>query len=491
MIILYNPQSSAGKKPILPMSVLAIGALLEGKHKYRIIDGNIVGDGLQALRRAISESDADILGITVMPGPQLSEAVPISKALKSEFPQLTIVWGGYFPTLHPETCLESGYVDYLVRGHNEEAFIALIDAVRTTATPGYENGLAWRDFDSGEVHKLPLGHPPNLNVLPDFPYQTVEMERYMRPTFMGSRTISHHSSYGCPFMCNFCAVVNMVGGRYAAQDAAHTSAVVHRLVNEFGANAVEFYDNNFFVQESRIAEISERITPLDISWWGYGRVDTLLKFSDRTWKLMQASGLKMVFMGAETGSDATLKRMNKGGKQTTNQALEIAARMRNYGIVPEMSFVFGNPPDPASDIEQTIAFIKRLKRVNPAAEIIFYLYSPVPLAGDLYAEAQAIGFEFPKTLDEWVSAEWQEFAQHRSADLPWLDDTLKKRLKNFQQVLHAAYPTVTDTNLSGARRNILRLAGQWRYRLGIYGAPVELKALNRIFPYRRPETSGF
>jgi hypothetical protein len=29
MILFYNPQSSAGRKPILPLSLLAIGAVLE------------------------------------------------------------------------------------------------------------------------------------------------------------------------------------------------------------------------------------------------------------------------------------------------------------------------------------------------------------------------------------------------------------------------------------------------------------------------------
>lgn len=491
MIILYNPQSSAGRKAILPMSLLAVAALLEGRHRYRIIDGNIVDDGLTALEEAIVNDDVHILGITVMPGPQLSEAVPISKSLKEKFPDLTIVWGGYFPTLHPDVCLESGFVDYLVRAHNEESFVDLIEKIADEVTPRKLAGLAWNEAVSGESHKMPLGRPPNLNQLPDFPYHSVDMEKYMRPTFLGSRTISHHSSYGCPFMCNFCAVVNMVSGGYSAQDAQHTAAVVHQLVGDYGANAIEFYDNNFFVQECRVAEISERISPLNISWWGYGRIDTMLKFSARTWELMKSSGLKMVFMGAETGSDETLKRMNKGGKQTTHQALEIAERMRQYGIIPEMSFVFGNPPDPASDTHQTMGFIKRLKKVNPAIEVIFYLYSPVPLAGDLYQAAQAIGFEFPKSLDEWVSAEWQEFAQHRSADLPWIDAALKRRLKNFQLVLHAAYPTSTDPRLSGAGRLLLRLAGQWRYQLGFYSAPVELKALNRFFPYQRPETSGF
>ena len=44
--------------------------------------------------------------------------------------------------------------------------------------------------------------------LPDFPYHRLRMESYVRSTFMGKRTLPHHSSYGCPFTCNFCAVVN-------------------------------------------------------------------------------------------------------------------------------------------------------------------------------------------------------------------------------------------------------------------------------------------
>jgi hypothetical protein len=100
MIVLYNPVSNPPKKPVLPMSVLSLGAMIEGEIDYRIVDGNLVADGLTALRGALRETGAKILGVTVMPGPQLCDAVPICKALKAEFPNLTIVWGGYFPSLH-------------------------------------------------------------------------------------------------------------------------------------------------------------------------------------------------------------------------------------------------------------------------------------------------------------------------------------------------------------------------------------------------------
>src|SRR5262249_39919289 len=139
-------------------------------------------------------------------------------------------------------------------------------------------------------------------------------------------------------------------------------------------------------------------------------IDTLLKYSDRSWQLMRDSGLRMVFLGAESGSDETLKRMNKGGTASTEKTLALARKMASYGVVPEMSFVLGNPPNPDVDVQQTIAFIRKVKQVNPRTEIILYMYTPVPLAGELYEQAKAQGFRFPETLDQWIDPTWQEFS---------------------------------------------------------------------------------
>jgi hypothetical protein len=39
----------------------------------------------------------------------------------------------------------------------------------------------------------------------------------------------------------------------------------------------------------------------------------------------------------------------------------------------------GNPPDPEADAGATLEFIRRIKKTNPASEIVIYIYSPVPL----------------------------------------------------------------------------------------------------------------
>ena len=70
-LILYNPPSSARRKPVLPLSLLALGALLEGAHDYAIVDGNLERDPVATIDRLVRERGADMLGVTVMPGPQL------------------------------------------------------------------------------------------------------------------------------------------------------------------------------------------------------------------------------------------------------------------------------------------------------------------------------------------------------------------------------------------------------------------------------------
>ncbi len=490
-VILYNPRSSASRKPMLPCSLLAVGAVLEGHFDYTIVDGNLEPDPLTALDTLIGQSGArPVLGLTVMPGPQLEQAAPLCRELKNRHPSLIVVWGGYFPTQHSDVCLRSDFVDYVVRGHGELVFLELLQALAAGREARLIPGVAARD-EAGQPATNPLATIPHPAHLPDFNFDRLPVERYVRPTFLGSRTLSYHSSYGCPFFCNFCAVVNLVNGRWLAQPAERVAGVVELYRRRWGVNAVEFYDNNFFVHEGRVAEFAERVKRLEVAWWGEGRIDTMARYSEATWRLMRDSGLKMVFMGAESGSDETLKRMDKGGKMSTEKTLEMARLMKQWGIVPEFSFVMGNPPDPVADMRQTMEFIRRVKVVNPRAEIIMYLYTPVPLAGELYEKAKAEGFAFPETLEGWISPQWLNFSQRRSASLPWIGRTLQGQIKDFERVLNAYYPTATDTRLTVFRRAVLRVMSAWRYHLRFYHLPLELRAVHRLMAYQRPETAGF
>jgi radical SAM superfamily enzyme YgiQ (UPF0313 family) len=193
-------------------------------------------------------------------------------------------------------------IDYVVLSAGEDTLLELLDTLEAGGDPATVAGLAFeRD---GKVIQTPRRLPRDPNEQPWFPYAKVPVARYVSKTHLGTRTLSHHSSFGCPFFCNFCAVVNLAEGRWLAEKAERLGELMQYFVDNWQINAMEFHDNNFFVSEKRVAAFCEDLLRrgLKISWWGEGRIDTMLKFSPRTWELMRDSGLKMVFMGAEAAT---------------------------------------------------------------------------------------------------------------------------------------------------------------------------------------------
>ena len=378
LILLYNPKVASPGYHRLPHSLLQLGALLEGRYPYAIVDGNLDQDRDHAagIVDQVRRDGVRYLGVTMMPGPQLQRAVPDIKRIKAACPDLTIVVGGYFPSNHVNTCAQDAAVDYVVISAGEDTLLELVETLEAGGDPAGVAGLAFER--GGKVIQTPKRKPRHPNDLPWFPYHKVPVEKYIARTHLGSRTLSHHSSFGCPFFCNFCAVVTMAEGKWLAESAERLGELMQHMVETWQIDAIEFHDNNFFTSEKRVAAFSEELLRrgLKIAWWGEGRIDTMLKFADRTWELMRDSGLKMVFMGAESGDDATLELMNKGGTLTADKTLQLAAHARKFDIVPEFSFILGNPPDSRRDIERGIEFIRRVKAVNPHVEIIMYRYDP-------------------------------------------------------------------------------------------------------------------
>lgn len=518
MIVLYNPISTSPGKQPLPLSLMALAAVLENPgdgrspEPWTLVDGNLVPDpASEIVARLAQVADASLLAVTVMPGPQLTQAVAVCRRVRERLPHVPIVWGGYFPTQHAETVLRAPYVDFVIRSQGESALLQLIDVLRSRGLLNSVGGLSWKGSAAAvggaaavgsakalaeriDIITNPTQPLTNLDALPELPYHRVDMRRYIHKNYLGQRTVAHNSSFGCPFACSFCAVVAMSNRKWLAQSPARMESVLRHLASTYGVDAVQMHDMDFFINEARTAEFAERIGDLGIRWWALGRVDALMQYSDTTWDKMARSGLAMVFSGAESGTDETLARMNKGGKSSAALTLELARRMQRYGIIPEFSFVLGSPPDPAGDVEVTFDFIRRVKQINPATEVVLYTYTPVPLDGGMLAEAKRQGFAFPETLEQWASPQWEQLSMRRGDGIPWMDRStgnVRRRIRNFEHVVNAYYPTVTDMRLTGWRRAALKAAGGLRYRLKWYDAPYELRALNRLFKYQRPETTGF
>ena len=77
----------------------------------------------------------ELLAVTVMPGPQTVGAVASCREIRARFPELPIVWGGYFASNYTAAALNASYVDYAVRGQGEQTFLELLEANSRPSRP--------------------------------------------------------------------------------------------------------------------------------------------------------------------------------------------------------------------------------------------------------------------------------------------------------------------------------------------------------------------
>src|SRR6185436_11801829 len=116
-------------------------------HAYEIVDGNVLGAHARGRAAEILAHGPGrpVLGVTVMPGNQLKNAIHDTAWLRERVPGLEVVWGGYFPSLHTDVVLRSPLVDAVVRGQGEETLTAWL-AARAEGSPlSTVAGLSWKE----------------------------------------------------------------------------------------------------------------------------------------------------------------------------------------------------------------------------------------------------------------------------------------------------------------------------------------------------------
>jgi anaerobic magnesium-protoporphyrin IX monomethyl ester cyclase len=493
-VLLINPTITSHRHARFPLAILSLSASLDGRHPSTIIDGNVDRDFISTAVRAVSDGSVGAVGVTVMGGPQLLSAIAVSKAIRKRLPAVPIIWGGAFPTVCPDAALNSPYVDYAVRGQGEDTFVELLDALAECQDEKLHSiaGLTWRlrgQIVHNQDRKFSNGSLARM-----LPYGKLHNPRqYLSKTYLGSRTIGYQAALGCRFRCTFCGVATMFRGKMALPTAARLEQDLGFMKERFGVNGIQFYDHNFFDREVDMVPLLEVLAKFELPWWCFARSDALVNLSEASWALVKKSRLRMAYIGAESPSDWLLHDIRKGTSR--DQTLEAVESCRAHGVIPELSFMLAPPQDPEGETEKTFEFIRMIKRVHPATEVMIYIYTPLPRQHDNMKAASArMGSElrdcagrpvvFPRTADEWAEPQWVDYWCHQ--DAPWLSARLRRRIVDFTTVLGCRYPTIMDIRASAWGKSALRALASWRYRFQRYDHPWELRVSRKLIRHWDP-----
>jgi anaerobic magnesium-protoporphyrin IX monomethyl ester cyclase len=376
-VLLINPTITGRRHARFPLAILSLSAALDGKYAASMIDGNVDRDFVATAVAASGEPGVHAVGVTVMGGPQLSSAIAVSKAIHALRPTLPIIWGGAFPTVCPDATLQAPYVDYAVRGQGENTFVELLGALgaRQHDVLGAIRGVTWRR-DGEVVHnKDRVFSAASLSAM--LPYDQLQNPRqYLPKTYLGTHTAGYQAALGCRYRCTFCGVASMYRGKMALPPVARLEQDLSFLKGELGVDSIQFYDHNFFDREVDMVPLLEVMAKFELPWWCFARSDALANLSERSWGLVKKSRLRMAYIGAESPSDWLLHDIRKGTR--ADQTFAAIEQCRSHGVVPELSFMLAPPQDPEGETEKTFEFIRQIKRMHPATEVMIYIYTPLP-----------------------------------------------------------------------------------------------------------------
>jgi hypothetical protein len=123
-VVLFLPPYS-GKLLGAPLGLLSLaGSLRAAGFEPRIIDGALDPD----YRRRIAEEIQDCIcfGVSLLTGPMILDAIEVSRMVKSARPDLTVIFGGWHPSLESGQTLREDFVDVVVRHQGEATLVEIV-----------------------------------------------------------------------------------------------------------------------------------------------------------------------------------------------------------------------------------------------------------------------------------------------------------------------------------------------------------------------------
>lgn len=368
--------------PPLGLASLA-GAITSYGHKAILVDALAQGFDAEEVAEVVESWDTQVVAVTVNASPYYEFAADLAKKVKAGNKDIAFVAGGQHATFVYPQVLKNGF-DYVVLGEGEATFSELVNTLEYEGAVSKVKGLAFRK-DGKIVKTNPRPLMKTLDSLPMPAFELFQKDSCRAEIFgTGSHLITMETSRGCPYNCEFCSVTVMWGHRWRFKSVERVLEEL-QLIKALGYNWVFIVDDNFIVpmnvkeRELLFKEIEDRgLNPLNLI--AQIRADLAAKRPDII-KNAANAGLRIAFLGMESGSDEVLKKMGKG--TCTATATEGLKVLHRNGVLTHGGFVLGSPYESKNQLNRTFEYADQL-RMAGLDSAQFSIYTPLPGTGAFF-----------------------------------------------------------------------------------------------------------
>ncbi len=310
-----------------------------------------------SLKEKLLADDILTIGITTTLYITASPIIEIISFIRQYNRTAKIVVGGPYisnqsrvktPTQLREHFEDLGADFYVISPEGEQTLIHLLEALKNGGEfRGIEN-LAYRDGKSFAVNSPAAESNPLEENMVDYS---------LFPSADLGELVSLRTAKSCPFSCAFCGFPQRAGKyKYLGVDLIEKE--LNQLRDLGTVTTLTFLDDTFNVPKKRFKEILRLMikNKYGFKWNSFYRSD---HGDEEAIELMAEAGCEGVFLGAESGSDAVLKKMNKTARR--KDYLKAVPLLRSAGISTYASLIVGFPGETYDTFEETVSLIEEAR----------------------------------------------------------------------------------------------------------------------------------
>lgn len=282
--------------------------------------------------------------------PSFANDALVARHIKDQSSNTLVGFVGPHVTILPEESLKAATaIDFVVRKEFELPVQQIAQGHKFTEI----KSLSWRDG----AH---IRHNSDSEILADLDRLPFVIDVYKRDLNIANYFIGYlmhpylsiYTGRGCPAQCTFCLWPQTISGhKYRVRSADSVYDELARAKDKF-PEVKEFFidDDTFTADPKRAEEIAGKLCKLGITW----STTTRANIGTETLKELKDSGLRLLMVGYESGSDEILKNIKKG--ITTDGARKFTKDCKALGINLHGTFMLGLPGETKQTIEQTIKY---------------------------------------------------------------------------------------------------------------------------------------
>jgi len=390
-VLLFSMPDSFEHTPSLTMrmpngALASLAGNVDPHHKVAIADLILAQKSVpKTVTQLVTSLQPDVVGLSVMTF-QRKTALKVIALVRSLRPTVTVVVGGYDPSLAPEHYEdpESG-VDFIVSGEGDITFRELLRVIERQAQGPWP--MAQEDQSSSPKPKaLSLSDITGLSYrdgdrMVRNPARAVShLDGEIRPPNRAARVLSGYTllgrpvdivetSRGCTYDCSFCSIIEMRGRNFHTWNFDRVIADIADAKAR-GARVIFLVDDNITLNVARFRGLCQAIIAAghhDIDYIVQAMTSAIASSGDELGAAMRAAGFRYVFLGIENILEQDLaflrakakNAQREGGRTTGSATMRAVDVLHRYGMLVVGGLIVGNPGDTRESIEANLEFARK------------------------------------------------------------------------------------------------------------------------------------